>query len=95
VNRRVTLRLSDRQLAKLDELAGATGGSRSRALQRLIDAADEPTVAPPPSQEGLLDVLHQRARAGSVAAIAELDRRHRRQQLELEVERLNAATRSS
>ena len=94
MNRRVTVRLSDRQLERLDELAGATGGSRSRALQRLIDAEDDPIQPGRLGQEQLLDVLHERARAGSVAAIAALDRRERRRQLELEVERLNAMTRS-
>ena len=71
---RITVRLSPAQLERLDGLAVAAGVSRSLVLRRLLDGAGD--VAPPPTarldRDDLLDLLEEKARAGSAPAIRTL-----------------------
>lgn len=75
---RITVRLSQVQLARLDDLAADAGISRSLVLRRLLDAAGSAAGAAgaAPSDHldrgDLLALLEERARAGSAPAIREL-----------------------
>ena len=72
-NLRLTVRLSTRQVEHLDELAAEDGVSRSHALRRLLDnagpgAASGGAAGGRVTSEQALDLLHERARAGSTPA---------------------------
>lgn len=89
---RITVRLGAAQLAALDDLADAHGGSRSQAVRALIgsgSATARATLAP----DDLTALLEERARAGSVSAIRELQRLHADRALDEKVARLNAVAR--
>lgn len=45
MTRRVTVRLSDRELAKLDAIASSAGGTRSEALRTCVESARPVIVA--------------------------------------------------
>jgi metal-responsive CopG/Arc/MetJ family transcriptional regulator len=67
---RITVRLSDDQLAKLDELAATAGTSRAVVLRRLIEGAE---AAEPPTEaldrDGAMLLVSEQARSGSVPAL--------------------------
>src|SRR4051794_37155199 len=92
----VTVRLSDEQLTALDDFADDEfGGNRSRAVQALVDLIEEvnaSTSGPELDADDLRVLLESRARAGSVTAIKELQRRHDLDAGQAEVDRLNAMT---
>jgi hypothetical protein len=73
----VHLRLTSSQLARLDVLAERAGVTRSGVVRRMIDAAASDVRVPGErlTESELLDLLHEQARAGRVAAIVTLLRR--------------------
>jgi predicted transcriptional regulator len=75
----LTIRMPASQVAKLDELAGRTGVTRSQVLRRLVESAtaDVGATSCRLTEDEALDLLHEQARAGRVSAIAEVLRRHR------------------
>jgi hypothetical protein len=86
----VSVKLGAAQLDALNALAAEHGGSRSAAIRALIDGAQ---AGGPPGRldrDGVLAVLEQHARAGSVPATREL---LLHLETEGEVERLNAIAR--
>jgi Ribbon-helix-helix protein, copG family len=73
---RVTVVLTDDQLARLDTDAAALGISRSEAIRRRLDDArpvKRPKVAPP-TREATLLKLEKAAAAGSVVAMTTIMR---------------------
>ena len=66
-------------MAKLDELAGRLGVTRSQLLRRLVDSATADVAATSSrlTEEEALDLLHEQARAGRVSALVEILRRCR------------------
>lgn len=72
--RRISLRLTSGDLAKLDALAGEWGLSRSAAMRKLVDGASSGDLAPRdwPTRDELLWRLVEMARAGSVSAVQSL-----------------------
>ena len=89
---RLSVRLSASQAAILDDLAATLGCDRSTALRRLLDEAASGSHGGQParlSQGDLLDLLEERARAGSAPAIRAL---LERAEGDAEVARLNALT---
>jgi hypothetical protein len=72
---RLSVRLSDRTLYRLDGLAAERGVTRTQVVRQLLEAGlrDRP---PPPSdqlsEEELLELLAEKARMGNVAAIRTL-----------------------
>jgi hypothetical protein len=72
------VRLSDLQHAKLEALAERDGTSKSDVVRALIDAVSvdvEIPAAPRLSEDEILDLLHQRARAGRTSALLALLKR--------------------
>jgi hypothetical protein len=72
---RVTVRLSDRMSAQLEEAAGAAGVPAARFVRQLIAEAvvGRPVGRPaPPSEDELIDLLAEKARQGNVSAIRSL-----------------------
>lgn len=74
----LSVRVSEGSLRRLDALAEAQGLSRSRLVRRMVDAAIEGAPMPAadlPDEDELVQLLAEKARAGSVSAIrALLDR---------------------
>lgn len=91
---RITVRLSGAQVAALDDLCADQGISRSLALRRLLDGAGGAGAVTPGrlDRDDLLDLLHERARAGSAPAIRLL---LEREEGAVELERLRALTTDS
>jgi hypothetical protein len=73
----VHLRMSVAQQVKLDALAERASTTRSGIVRRLIDAAAADVRVPGErlTESELIDLLHEQARAGRVAAILGLLRR--------------------
>jgi hypothetical protein len=73
----VHLRVSVAQQVKLDALAERASTTRSGVVRRLIDAAAADVRVPGQrlTESELLDLLHEQAKAGRVAAIVSLLRR--------------------
>jgi antitoxin component of RelBE/YafQ-DinJ toxin-antitoxin module len=72
---RLSFRLPESTLARLDALAAELGITRTAAVRRLIDAglSDRPLPpAPLPTEDELLTVLGERARAGNTSAARSL-----------------------
>ena len=72
---RVTVRLSDRMSAQLEEAARARGVPAARFVRQLIAeaVAGRPVEPPdPPSEDELIELLAEKARQGNVAAIRSL-----------------------
>jgi hypothetical protein len=73
---RLSVRLTDRMFRQLDALAAERGISRTRLVRQLLEAGlrDRDSIPPPdtPSEEELLAILTERARAGNVAAVRTL-----------------------
>ena len=72
---RLSVRLTDRMFLELDALAEERGVDRTRLVRQLLEAGLRERPAPPsdtPSEEELLALLTDRARAGNVAAIRSL-----------------------
>jgi hypothetical protein len=72
---RVTVRLTDRMAAQLDAAAGERGLPAARFVRQLIGQAVAGQAVEgqgPPSEEELIDLLAEKARAGNVAAIRSL-----------------------
>ena len=72
---RLSVRLTDRMFLQLDALAEERGVDRTRLVRQLLEAGLRERPAPPsdtPSEEELLALLTDRARAGNVAAIRSL-----------------------
>jgi hypothetical protein len=69
---RLSVRLTDRMFRQLDALALERGVTRTRLVRQLLEAGvrDRDAIPPPdtPSEEELLAILTERARAGNVAA---------------------------
>jgi len=88
---RITVRLSETQLALLDDLSADAGISRSLALRRLLDDASRGAGAatPPLGRDDLLGLLEERARQGSAPAIRAL---LERADVDEQIERLKALT---
>ena len=76
----LSVRLAEGSLRRLDALAEAQGLSRSRLVRRMVDAAIEGAPMPEvtlPDEDELLQLLAEKARAGSVSAIRALIDRER------------------
>jgi Ribbon-helix-helix protein, copG family len=71
---RLSVRVTDGTLARLDALAAERGLNRARLVRELIVAAlgRPPGPVDTPTEEELLQLLGERARAGNVAAIRAL-----------------------
>jgi predicted transcriptional regulator len=72
---RLSVRVSEYTLARLDVLAAERGLSRSRLVRALVERAleDAPAIdVQEPSEDELLALLAERARQGNVAAIRSL-----------------------
>jgi predicted transcriptional regulator len=73
---RLTIRLPESTLRRLDSLASERGIGRSRVVRQLLEGglAAGPSVAAPeePSEDELLELLADRAREGHVSAITAL-----------------------
>ena len=69
---RVEVRLTDEEVARLDELRA--GGSRSAAVRSLIWGADGAAVGPEPTHGEILRILAAMARDGKVAAAVAAER---------------------
>ena len=72
---RVTVRLSERMSAQLDEAARARGVPAARFVRQLIGeaVAGRPVEPPdPPTEDELIELLAEKARQGNVAAIRSL-----------------------
>jgi Ribbon-helix-helix protein, copG family len=68
---RLSVRLTDRMFLQLDALAAERGVDRTRVVRQLLEAGLRDRPAPPvetPSEDELLAILTERARAGNVAA---------------------------
>jgi hypothetical protein len=93
---RITIRLDDDDLTKLDAARGVT--ARSAFLRLLLraapDAAGVPKPVEAPSRAEIKSVLAERARAGSIPAIRELRVIEDRERAEAQLERLNSLTRA-
>ena len=84
---RVTVRVPQGTLERLDELAAARRLSRSTMLRALVDDATLTRAGEVPDERELLVILAERARAGNVSAIKMLlDREAVRDPAELEFE---------
>lgn len=81
--RPVSVRLGPAHMARLDAIAKASGLTRSKVLQRLLeDCEDAPDGIAPLDRSGLLGVMNERARNGSTAALRYLiDRADQDEQL--------------
>lgn len=74
----MTFRASEVLVARLDQLAEATGSSRSAAIKRAILEASTPANAQPiPDEHEVLVLLSEAARGGNVTAMRELLAYHR------------------
>ena len=73
------VRLTEQQMAKLDELADRMGVTRSQVIRRLLDDAtgDLKATSRRLTEGEALDLLHEQARGGRVSAIVEVLRRER------------------
>jgi len=73
---RLSVRLTDRMFRELDALAAERGINRTRLVRQLIEVGlrDRDSIPPPdtPSEEELLAILTEKARAGNVAAVRTL-----------------------
>jgi predicted transcriptional regulator len=68
----LSVRLSDRTFEQLDALAGEHGITRTRLVRRLLQAglrSVHVTPAEAPTEQGLLELLAEKARMGHVGAI--------------------------
>jgi hypothetical protein len=71
----LSVRLPQRTIAQLDALAAERGVARTRVVRQLLDAGLADRSLPsgePPTEEELVALLSERARAGNVAAIRSL-----------------------
>jgi hypothetical protein len=71
----LSVRLPVRTIAQLDAFAEERGVTRTRVVRQLLDAGlkDRPgVVSEPPTEEELVALLSERARAGNVSAIRSL-----------------------
>jgi len=76
----ISIRLTDRMLEQLDALAAERRITRTRAVRQLLEAGlrDRPApVVDSPTEEELVALLTERARAGNVSAIRSLLERER------------------
>ena len=73
----IHLHMTSQQQVKLDVLAERASTTRSGVVRRLIDAAAADVRIPGErlTESELLDLLHEQAKAGRVAAIVSLLRR--------------------
>ena len=73
----IHLHMTSQQQGKLDVLAERASTTRSGVVRRLIDAAAADVRIPGErlTESELLDLLHEQAKAGRVAAIVSLLRR--------------------
>lgn len=72
---RLTIRLSEAQMARLETLAGERGQTRAALVRQMILSAIDGVPVEPvdaPTEDELLELLAERARAGNVAAIRSL-----------------------
>ena len=72
---RLSVRLTDRMFRQLDALALERGITRTRLVRQLLEAGLRDRPPPPsetPSEDELLDILAEKARAGNVAAVRTL-----------------------
>ena len=72
---RLSVRLTDSMFLQLDALAAERAADRTRLVRQLLEAGLRDRPAPPsdtPSEDELLALLTERARAGNVAAIRTL-----------------------
>jgi Arc/MetJ-type ribon-helix-helix transcriptional regulator len=72
---RITIRLPDSLLTRLDALAAERGLDRSRVVRQSLEVTLAGRPGPPvaePSEDELLELLAEKARAGNVAAIRSL-----------------------
>ena len=68
----LSVRLPEQTIAQLDELAAERRVTRTRVIRQLLDAGLADRSLPsgePPTEEELVALLSERARAGNVAAI--------------------------
>jgi hypothetical protein len=72
--RQVNMRLAELDRARLDRLASTRGLSRSELVRRLLAEADGAPATIPPNRSEALQLLAEKARAGSVAAMVALER---------------------
>lgn len=71
----LSVRLPARTIEQLDALAAERGITRTRVVRQLLDAGLRDRPAPssePPTEEELVALLTERARAGNVSAIRSL-----------------------
>src|SRR2546423_860339 len=74
----VSFRASPVLQRRIDDLAEARGGNRSKAIQAaLVEATTSEDSSAIPSEQELLELLGEAARAGNVAAMRELRAYHR------------------
>ncbi len=72
---RLSARLTDRMFSQLDALALERGVTRTRLVRQLLEAGLRDRPPPPsetPSEDELLAILTERARAGNLAAVRTL-----------------------
>ena len=72
---RLSVRLTDRMFWQLDALAAERGVTRTRLVRQLLEAGLRDRPAPPSetsSEDELLAILTERARAGNVAPVRTL-----------------------
>jgi hypothetical protein len=72
---RLSFRLPESTLARLDDMAADLGVTRTALVRRLIDAGLSDRPLPPqklPTEDELLAVLGERARAGNTSAARSL-----------------------
>ena len=78
---RLIVRLTDRMFRQLDALALERGITRTRLVRQLFEAGLRDRPPPPsetPSEDELLAILTEKARAGNVAAVRALPVREER-----------------
>jgi hypothetical protein len=71
----LSVRLTDRMFRQLDALALERGVTRTRLVRQLLEAGLRDRPEPPsetPSEDELLAILTEKARAGNVAAVRTL-----------------------
>ncbi len=81
MSRHITVRLMAEQIDRLDMVAEARGLDRSNTIRRLIDEASMTAEERRqlPTEQELLELLAERARAGNVGAVKALLDRLRRE----------------
>ncbi len=74
---RLSIRVTGRMLAQLDDLAAERGVDRSRVVRQLLEAAlggrpTPPTTIAPIGENEIIELLTEKARAGNVSALRTL-----------------------